>query len=227
MAKIGTISQLLMGIEAQISGVAAQRAAIDRHMGVQDSPPRRAALVNLDADVRTNVASLRSQLTEGFAAAQQEAAQGQGDAAKQFARSADGGRYLQGLAGFGAIAGRMTSDQIAQRLQAGIDSGDVAEVRAWRELALLHTPARHANGEAENTTALRTALLGADDAALTPLEQAADAEAAYIDNASRRATAFSGQLDNRLRGALSGQGDYAAGNLMPANVFEDATEGAV
>jgi len=90
----------------------------------------------------------------------------------------------------------------------------------------LHAPSRHANGEPENTTALRTALLNADDAALSPQEQAADAEAAYIDNASRRATAFSGQLDNRLRSSLIGQGDYAAGNLMPANVFEDAVSEA-
>ncbi len=226
MAKTSTIKQLLAGIEDQLGAVAEHRAAIDKNLGLQDSPPRRAALQNLDEGVRANVNSLRQQLTEAFATAQQEAAATQGDAARAFGRSADGSRYLAALAGYGAISGRMSADQIAQRLKAGIDTGDVAEVRAWRELALLYTPARHANGEPENTTALRTALLSADEAALTPLELAAEAEAAYIDTASRRAMAFGNQLDNRLRSTLNGDGDYAAGNLAPANIFEDGVEGA-
>lgn len=226
MAKTGTIHSILRQLEDHISGVPAQREAIDKQLGRGYSPPREAALQNLESDVRANVNSLRAQLQDAFAVAQQEAQQSQGDVARQFGRSADGGRYLAALAGYGAIAGRRSAGQIAQRLQAGIDTGDVAEVRAWRELALLHAPARHGNGEPENLTALRTALLGADEAALTPLEQAADAEAAYVENASRRATAFGNQIDNRLRGVLNGQGDYAAGNLAPANVFEDAVSEA-
>lgn len=228
MAKTTTIRQLLAGIEDQLGAVAEHRANIDKTLGVQDSPPRRAALANLDSGVRANVGALRSQLAEAFTTAQQEAQRAQGDAARAFGRSADGSHYLAALAGYGTVSGRMSADQIAQRLQGAIDTGDVAEVRAWRELALLHTPARHATGEPENTTALRTALLGADDAALSPLELAAEAESAYIDNASRRAMAFGNQVDNRLRATLNGQADYAAGNLAPSNVFEDAaTEGAV
>lgn len=220
MASTSTIRSLLMQLEQHIGGIPAARADIDAVMGTPFSYPREAAIRNLAVSTRQKVAELRGQIAAAFDAAKAEAQQMRNDAARQFGQSTDGARYLSALAGYGAIASRMSADQLAERLNGAVAAGLVGETRAWRELAQLYTPRTLATGQPEDTVTLRMALLASEDAAKSRLELAADAEASYLADAERRYRLWAGQVNSRIDRTLDGQKDYHPGSLSPQNILD-------
>ncbi len=209
------IRSLLAALEDTYSATTAARQKIDSDLGSAYSPPREQAILNLTRQSYAAIADLQAQIKGQFAAAKVAADQQRADARRDFSTGADGRLYRESLAAYAALAGRMTPDQLAQRLDDALASGLVGEARALADVA--RTTHEAPSG------ALLVALNNADTLAKTPYEADADRGYDQIDAAAQRFGVFSLTTDSRLASTLNGRTDQGAGNFSAENVF--AAEG--
>jgi hypothetical protein len=215
----GPIRGLLAKYEAVYATVAEQRRAIDKQLGTDDSPPRRAALTNLQDEANATIAQLRAQIADAFKAAHGQANANRQKAVRDFAASTDGAQYLAALGVFAQLAQSLDGKGIAARLDAALDAGLIGQARAWQDVAELHRSEK-------GTGALYMAIDRAKAGALTPAELLAQKEADYLANAERRYQLFAtAQGDSRLRYALDGNDSHAAGNFGPGVIMDGGTPG--
>jgi hypothetical protein len=217
---LSNVSTRLAQLESTFAAVAHARKGIDSAVTTVDTPQRRAMLAQLKADADTALATAVSDVRAAFGDLLAAATANQHAAARAFADSPDGAQYLQGLAGFSAIAAAMPPEALASKIHSLVDAGLVGQARAMAEVASL------ADDGSPQRAAVSAAVRRANTEAITPAEATTAAEAAYIQNASDTFTLWTGTIASRTEDAITnGEDTYGVGNFTAANIF-GGTDGA-
>ncbi len=205
----GDLRRLLQQLDDTIAATAKFRNDLDAEYP-RGNPARAIHLDQLQREAERQAKSLDGKIREAFSKAEQHATTNRNKARARFAKSDEGRDFLRALPGYVALASSMTPDALADRLNGLLDSGLIGQSRALADAA---QSAAMRPTSAGNSGRLSAALHRAATEAASPLEVAADSDAAYIATAKTNYLLFAGQVKNRLESALQDGNDYAAGNF--------------
>lgn len=210
------LSQLETVVQATVK---ARRQITDKYRN-PNHPLRQLELAQLETDATEAMERGRAAIAEAFDAAKTHAAKNIAAARADYSRSPEGREEITALPGMAALAGALTANQLAERLNGLIDSGLIGQARA---LAAVSTSKATDASDHKARGALLAAIHRAETEAVSPMEAAVAAEAAYIEHAAQNFHAFSAQGSRRITHALETGQDYAPDNFT-THVFPKPTQ---